>query len=88
MTRYQRSPEIEAAPMQDEAVLFNPVTKKFCVLNETAAFLWKLLEHPRSEDDLSSQLCSEFEGVDAPLAAQDVQKTLRQFAELKIVVPV
>jgi hypothetical protein len=74
--------------MQDEAVLFNPVTKQFCVLNETAAFLWGLLEKPQSEEDLSSQLCREFDGVERSEAAEDVQATLRQFAELKVVVSV
>ncbi len=88
MTRYQRNPAVEAAPMQDEAVLFNPATKQFCVLNETAAFLWKQLEEPLSEADLSSRLCTEFAGVDAPVAARDVEQTLRQFTDLKIVVPV
>ena len=87
MTRFRRNPDIEAAPMQDEAVLFSPATKKFCLLNETAAFLWKLLEQPKTEEELSTELCREYDGVDAAVAARDVRQTLQQLTELKIVAP-
>ena len=85
MTLYARQSGVEVAPMQDETVLFNPATKKFCVLNETAAHLWMLLEQPRAEAELAAGLCDEFDGVDPGVAARDVRATLNQLVDLGVV---
>lgn len=85
MIRYTRSAGVEAAPMQDETVLYNPASKQFCLLNETAAFLWDLLEAPQTEEDLAAELCDAFDGVDAEMATRDVRRTLQQLTDLGIV---
>ena len=74
--------------MQGETVLFNPQTKKFCVLNETAAFLWDQLDQPRTEAELRERLLAEFDGVNESLADQDVRTTLKQFTDLDITIVV
>ena len=71
--------------MQEEMVLYHPGTKKFCVLNPTAAHLWSCLGAPCTEDELTSSLLGAFNGVDADVAAQDVRTTLRHFADLGII---
>lgn len=71
--------------MQEEMVLFHPGTKKFCVLNPTAAHLWARLEGPCTEDELTTSLLATFSGVDASVAAQDVRDTLRHFTDLGII---
>ncbi len=88
MTRYTRRPEIEAAPMQDETVLYHPGTRKFCLLNETAAFLWTRLEVPRTAAELTTELVSTFGGVDAGVAERDVDATLRRFVDLEMIAAV
>src|SRR5437867_13104136 len=60
---YRRVATVEAAPMQDETILFNPATNSFCVLNPSAALVWQSLETPQPATVLASQLCEAFEGV-------------------------
>lgn len=80
--RYRHKAGIEAAPMQDETILYNPTTNEFCVLNATAALLWGLLEEPRTVEELSAELAVNFAGVDEEGATTDVTATLDQFTEL------
>lgn len=50
------------------------------VLNETGAFLWKLLEQDTTQQDLVSALLAEYE-VDMETAKQDVEKFLADLRE-------
>ncbi len=71
--------------MQEELVLFHPGTKKFCILNVTAAHLWSRLEGPCTEDELTASLLAAFGDVEPSAAARDVRDTLRQFTDLDII---
>lgn len=73
--------------MAGETVLYNPETNRFCVLNETASFIWETLENPHTERQLCDRLVAEFEGVDLEVAERDVAATLSVFRELAIAVP-
>ena len=84
LTEYKRNPTVEAAPMAGETVLYNPDTNRFCVLNETAAFIWEALEQPRTERQLCDGLLAQFDGVDLEVAERDVAATLSEFRELAI----
>lgn len=86
MVRYARQPDVEAAPMQEETVLYHPVRKKFCVLNETAAFLWTALDQPRSADELARRVLDAFDGVEPAVASRDVDTALAELAELGVIV--
>ena len=83
--RYHRAPGIEAAPMQEETVLFNPTTKKFCILNPTAAHLWESLTAPRSAAELAQALMGAFDGVDQHTAERDIEAALHELVGLGIV---
>ena len=87
MTQYRRNPIVEAAPMAGETVLYSPDANRFCVLNETASFIWEALEEPHTERQLCDRLLAEFEGVDLAVAEQDVATTLTTFRELAIALP-
>lgn len=80
---YRRSPGIEASPLQEESILFDPATNRFCLLNRTAAFLWERLDAPASADDLVLAVCEAFDGADHGRVAPDVHSTLAQLVELK-----
>lgn len=84
-TRYKRRPEIEAAPMQGETVLYHPGTRKFCILNPTATYLWSQLDRACTADELTAGVLSAFAGVEQDVAARDVADTLRQFADLEMI---
>jgi hypothetical protein len=73
--------------MQDETILFNPTTNKFCVLNASAALVWQSLETPQPAGALARQLCESFAGVTADEALRDVETTLGQLQALSLVEP-
>jgi hypothetical protein len=83
---YQRNAAIEAAPMKDESVLFNPGTNKFCLLNKTMAFIWTSLEQPSSVDQIASRVTSSFSGVTDNQAFSDAEHALSQMLELGLLV--
>ena len=85
MRLYSRNAGVEAAPLQQETVLFNPATKNFSVLNETAAFIWGMLDGPRAVAEISTNLCAEFDGVDFENASEDVLQVLEHLVELELV---
>lgn len=72
--------------MEGETLLYNTETRKFCRLNETAAFLWERLAEPRSLEQLASDLCAEFAGVELQQARRDVQGALEELVGLSVVV--
>ena len=86
MTEYKRNPVVEAAPMSGETVLYNPDTNRFCVLNETATFIWDTLEQPQTQAQLCDRLVAHFDGVDHAVAESDVAATLSELTELAIAI--
>jgi coenzyme PQQ synthesis protein D (PqqD) len=72
--------------MQDETILFDPATKRFCLLNGTAAFLWERLQQPCSVEQVSQDLCQSFDGADSGTVRLDVQAALEQLKDLAFVV--
>ena len=86
-TAYRRNPSIEASPMQGEALLFDPATNRFCLLNGTAAFVWDRLEQPATVEQLAAQVSQHFEGPEPARIEQDVRAALQRFTELALVAP-
>ena len=85
-TQYRRRPGVEAAPMQEETILFDPDSKRFCLLNSTAAFVWDKLQQPCTVEQVSADLCESFDGADAGAVLQDVRAALQQLKDLAFVV--
>jgi hypothetical protein len=83
---YSRSPAIEAAPLQEETILFDPAKNQFCVLNRTASFLWNHLATPTSADALAASLCQSFSGVGMEDALRDADRALQEMIALSFVV--
>jgi hypothetical protein len=73
-----RNPDIEAAPLKDELLLYCSKTSKFFVMNDTAAFLWQKLQSPASEQELAEGLCAAFAPVSAEQAREDVQRAVKE----------
>ncbi len=71
--------------MGSETVLYSAASNKFCILNETAAFLWDLLDRPHTEDELIDEVCRGFEDAEPSVVKLDVRQSLQQFEELQLV---
>ncbi len=84
-TQFRRSHGIEASPMQDESILFDPTSNRFCLLNQTAAFLWDRLEQPATETELAAAVCDAFDAAEPARVASDVRQALERLAELRFV---
>ncbi len=80
--RYARNPQIEAAPMKGECVLFNPQNNKFCLLNGTAALLWDKLDSAKSASELAVELERNFSGVDKAQAQIDTAAAMKDLLEV------
>ena len=85
--RYVHKPGVEAAAMQDQTVLYDLTSKRFCVLNDTAAFLWSQLAEGRTADELCGSLVAAFDGVDEGTARGDVEAALAELMTLDLVQP-
>jgi hypothetical protein len=82
---YARNVNVEEAPLQDETILLQPAAKTFCLLNRTAAFIWKEMSATYSSELIARRLKTAFEGVSADQAVKDVKSTLQSLAALGFV---
>lgn len=83
--RYRRAAAVEAAPMQQETILYNPAVNKFCLLNPSAAVVWNGLETPADTTTLAASVCLAFDGVSHQQAMHDVGAALEEFLSLALV---
>ena len=78
-------PGLEAAPLEDGAILYYPKTGKFLMLNRTAAFVWNALSAPKKTEELVSGICQAFPEVSPVTARQDVTLLLENLTTLELV---
>jgi len=76
---------LEAAPLENGAVLYHPQTKKFIMLNRSAAAIWSELATPKTRDQLVQRVCAAFPDVDAEVAGNDVNAALDELKALELV---
>ena len=76
---------LEAAPLENGAVLYHPVTKKFIMLNRSAAMIWGELATPKTREQLITRVRSAYPDVDEGLAVGDVAAALEQLKSLELV---
>ena len=84
-TRFLRNASVEMAPLQQELMLFHAATKKFCVLNPSAAHVWRRLDEPRTAEELVTSLCEEFRTPSRDPVEQDVNAVLMELESLDLV---
>ena len=84
-TMYSRSASVEAAPLERECILFHPGANRFFVLNDTAAFIWSMLETANTVAEIATKLRGAFSGVTPERAEADVRAALEQMLELTVV---
>lgn len=84
--RYRKDPRVELAPLEQEAILFDPQESKFLVLNATGSFVWERLSDASDAQDLARAVCNHFQGVDFPEALNDVERILGEMAQHGLIV--
>jgi len=83
---FERNQAVEAAPLNEEAILLDPATSKFFMLNRTSSFIWDRLSKPSTAESLAGEICKNFEYVEMPAALKDVQATLNEMQAAGLVV--
>ena len=83
---FTRNPRMEAAPLNEEAILLDPATSKFFMLNRTGAFIWERLATPSTAESLAGEICNNFENVAPAKALTDVRATLDEMVSMELVV--
>ena len=76
---------LEAAPLENGAVLYHPTTKKFIMLNRSAAMIWGELATPQTREQLITKVCATFPDVDESRAINDVTAALEELKTLELV---
>ena len=84
-SRFHRIAGIEVSAMQDESILFDPASSRFCLLNQTAAFIWERLESPATEAELAAAVCDAFDAAEPAQVVSDVRRTLTQLTDFAFV---
>jgi hypothetical protein len=84
---FVQAPNVEVAPMHGETVLFHPDSNKFCLLNQTAALVWSMLEKPATLDALTAEICNRYEGTEPAKVMQDVREVIDRMQKLNFVAP-
>jgi hypothetical protein len=83
--RFQRSAQVEIAPLDDELILFDPPSNVFLIMNAAGSFLWGRLSEPQTADDLARAVCGHFSGIELANAVHDVNDILEQMLSHKLV---
>lgn len=75
--RFQRNPDVEVAPLDEEVLLFHASANRFCILNATAARMWERLEQPATVAELAQDLEARFGAPrDAGSILTDVEQAI------------
>lgn len=81
-----RNPAVEEAPLQSELMLFDPVTSRFFVLNQTMAYVWKRCDSLATVDALVGGLSEEFQGAEPVNIRDDVERALEELVTAGLVI--
>lgn len=76
-TRIVRTPDLVAAPMGGEVVMFSAELGRYFALNESAAAVWQGIEHPVTVEHLCAALQGRFD-VSSEECRQDVSRYLQE----------
>jgi hypothetical protein len=83
--QFLQSSAVEAAPLEDEAILFQTETSQFCILNRTSSIIWFRVAQPATAEEIAAEVRARFEGVTESDALRDVEEVLQQMIDLQLV---
>jgi len=83
--RYARNPAVDGAPLQQELMLFNATTRKFCLLNASATCIWQTLTEAQTAAQLTAALRKAFI-VENEAVEAEVSEVLGELERLELVI--
>ena len=83
---FERNQEVEASPLNEEAILLDPTSSKFFMLNSTSAFIWGQLSTPATVERIATAIVDTFADVTPEAATADVRSTLEELVSMNLAV--
>ncbi len=80
----KRNPDIVYRTEDDEGLIYNPKTGEMKILNETACFMYSLLDGKKSKEDIVDKLINEYD-IEKEIAIKDVENFLKDLSEKKLI---
>ena len=87
MRIFTKSPDLVEQVVDGESVVLDKAEGLIHQLNTTAAAIWQACDGKATVDDIAAQISEQYE-IDNELARADVEKTLHQLEQQKLVQPV
>jgi hypothetical protein len=84
--RFQQTAGLEAAPLQDEVIVFHSPSNRFCVLNRTSSFIWSQLKDPVTSGEIADRLQASFCDAGPGEVTVDVEAALQEMLGLGLIV--
>ena len=82
-----RAEDVAWREVEEDAIVLDLHSSEYVSLNDTAAFLWSLLEKGASADELCKGLTDRW-GIDAETARTDVNDFLEECQQANFIQPV
>jgi hypothetical protein len=83
---FKQNQEVEAAPLNEEAILLDPISSNFFMLNSTSAFVWEQLSTPATIEGIATAIVDNFADVTKENAIADVSTTVEELVSMNLVV--
>jgi hypothetical protein len=83
---FEQNKEVEAAPLNEEAILLDPISSNFFMLNSTSAFVWEQLSTPATREGIAKAIVGSFADVTPETAIADVRSTVEELDSMNLVV--
>ena len=84
MINYTRNNSTITGKLHDELVMMDIDKGKYFAFNEVATRIWEILEKPKTEDELVTQLLEEYE-VEEEQCRAEVKELLGELGKLGLV---
>ena len=83
---FEQNQEVEASPLNEEAILFDPTSSNFFMLNSTSTFIWEQLSTPVTIERIATAIAERFADVTPEKAIVDARDTVEKFVSMDLVV--
>ena len=83
---FEQNQEVEASPLNEEAILFDPTSTNFFMLNSTSTFIWEQLSTPVTIERIATALAENFANVTPEKAIVDARDTVEKFVSMDLAI--
>ncbi|MBU7013504.1 MAG: PqqD family protein [Theionarchaea archaeon] len=81
----KRIAEVKWRSEDENLVLYTATDNRIIVLNQTAAFIWKLADGEKTAEEIADEVVEEYENVTRDKALKDVHKVIQNLKSKNLV---